>query len=210
MGTLYQKYIKILGTKSRYDLVHDAVYFDENSKPSPIQVIGKQQFKGKIDSAYKFTPEQTSAIETAYTHMTEYDAFIKFISKKTYDDDKYTINGFVVTRIEEKFFGFKQIKAKPYNVGNEYGVLEFIINLTKEHFQEKTKPPLGHTLMENPKMYITYRLNTDNETICYAYIEQNPASPFRSRRRGSKSVQRRRKLGSKSKSRKRSSKPDRR
>jgi hypothetical protein len=36
------------------------------------------------------------------------------------------------------------------------------------------------------------------------------ASPFRSRRRGSKSVQRRRKLGSKSKSRKRSPKPRRR
>jgi hypothetical protein len=53
-------------------------------------------------------------------------------------------------------------------------------------------------------------VKNDETYIDFGDASASAATPFRSRRRGSKSVQRRRKLGSKSKSRKRSSKPRRR
>jgi hypothetical protein len=131
---------------------------------------------------------------------------VKVESMEPYNNVEFTFDSLMKQLLKE---GPQEVRGNNYYasalIAGEHPVSD-MVEIAKKHYGE-----------EGNKVFIKLRHKSGlNWQIDFQNKNTDPAGaasarlPFRSRRRGSKSVQRRRKLGSKSKSRKRSSKPRRR
>jgi len=142
------------------------------------------------------------------TNHNEMQMCVNVISMAPYHDVEFTFDSLMEQLSTEGLPQKVQVRVgSSYSsklIAGEYAVSD-MVEIVKDYYNK------GH------KVFIQLRHQSGyNGEISFQKKETVPAgaasaaTPFRSRRRGSKSVQRRRKLGSKSISRKRSSKPRRR
>ena len=151
----------------------------------------------KQESLHRYRPNITKN----YNHNNDITMTVNVSSMRPYCSIPFTFDSLMeVLSTEPLEQNVYNPDGDPIKSG-EYAV-STMVNKVKEYYIQGNKVTI---ILTSNKGW--------NWKIDFQTVPAGAASarlPFRSRRRGSKSVQRRRKLGSKSKSRKRSSKPRRR
>jgi len=139
------------------------------------------------------------------TFLNDMHMCVKVKSMRPYCGVSFTFDSLMEQLLKE---GPQQVSRNSYHesvlIAGEHPV-STMVDIAKKHYGEGNKV----IIQLRSKSGYNWKIDFQKKKTVPAGAA-SAASPFRSRRRGSKSVKRRRKLGSKSKSRKRSSKPRRR